>query len=121
MTHQKLPNVHRAVVPEAKIVDYLLNLLHSKGKSKARFFLSFGFTQRAWTIFADALREHAQTQPLVATEGDPEYGVRYVVEGRIKTPDGRHPHIRVIWFVNSDEEEQIPRLVTAYPLEENDD
>ncbi|HRF96703.1 MAG TPA: hypothetical protein PLZ51_15960, partial [Aggregatilineales bacterium] len=48
------------------------------------------------------------------------FGINYVIEGMLMTPDGRNPQVRVIWTidVNSD----IPRLVSAYPLsgDEND-
>jgi hypothetical protein len=35
----KLPNHTQALVAESKITDYLLSLTHSRGQSKARFFL----------------------------------------------------------------------------------
>jgi hypothetical protein len=121
MTQSRLPKVEQAVVPEAKVVGYLLNILHPKGRSKARFFLLFGFTREKWTVLADALREHAQTNPLSAVEEDPEFGIRYVVEGEIDAPDGRRPRVRVVWFIDAADVTRTPRLVTAYPLEENDD
>ena len=49
-----------AVVERVKVVEYLFNLGHRYGASKARFFLEFGFQVGEWEVFAEALREHAQ-------------------------------------------------------------
>src|SRR5712671_5185755 len=40
-----LPNAANATLDDAKITQYLLNPAHPVGGSKARFFLSRGFTQ----------------------------------------------------------------------------
>jgi hypothetical protein len=42
--------------------------------------------------------------------------MRYTVEGNIRSPDRRNPFIRSVWFI--EEDETIPRLVTAYPISE---
>ena len=55
----KLPNGAQAVVPERKITDYLLSMTHRDGRSKAAFFLRFGFTPDRWEALADTLRRHA--------------------------------------------------------------
>lgn len=55
----KLPNHEACVVPEAKIVRYLLDLEHKDGGSKAEFFLAFGFTIEVWEVRANALKQHA--------------------------------------------------------------
>jgi hypothetical protein len=39
----KLPNHEHAVVPRAKILDYLLSDSHRDGQHKAAFFKRFGF------------------------------------------------------------------------------
>ena len=41
-------------------------------------------------------------------------GTAYVVEGKLESPDGRNPGVRSVWFVDTGS--QIPRLVTAYPI-----
>jgi hypothetical protein len=51
----KLPNIEKAVVAEAKIVHYLLDLSSENGKAKARFFLAFVFTIDLWQIMAQSL------------------------------------------------------------------
>lgn len=115
----KLPNFLKSHAPESKIRDYLLNLSHPDGQTKARFFLSFGFTIEHWRALRVALENHGRINPLSKTEEN-LFGVKYIVEGILQTPDYRNPHIRTIWFIDSDDDEQIPRLVTAYPLKEMD-
>lgn len=47
-----LPGRERLLVEREKIVDYLLNLDHRYGASKARFFGAFGFRREDWECFA---------------------------------------------------------------------
>lgn len=109
----KLPHYEQAVVPERKITAYLLSLTHRDGRSKADFFMRFGFTPDNWRILAEALLRHAADHAVVATEPT-AFGTNYVVEGPLLAPDGRSPHVRVVWFIATDE--RIPTLATAYPL-----
>jgi hypothetical protein len=109
----KLPNGDKAQIPESKIIGYLLSLAHEDGRSKAVFFIGYGFSPSDWNTLAFALQEHAVQCDVTSIEDSP-FGKRYVVEGQIGTPDGRTPLIRSVWFIESGEE--IPRLVTAYPL-----
>ena len=109
----KLPGYEQAVVPERKITAYLLSLTHRDGRSKAIFFMRFGFTINEWQTLANALLLHAATHEIVSLEQTP-FGVNYVIEGPLATPDGRAPHVRVVWFIATGE--QTPYLATAYPL-----
>jgi hypothetical protein len=109
----KIPNYERAVVPECKITEYLLSLTHRDGRSKAAFFLRFGFAADDWEGLADALRRHV-TEHDVAEREDTPFGTSYTVEGRLLAPDGRAPQVQVVWFIETGE--SIPHLVTAYPL-----
>lgn len=109
----KLPNYEKAVVPKAKITDYLLSLSHRDGCSKARFFMRFGFSSEEWEILAQALKHHAAHNEIAGT-GMSHFGMRYVIEGSLLSPDGRNPRIRAVWFVRNDTD--VPSFVTAYPL-----
>lgn len=109
-----LPNAHLALVERAKITEYLLNVEHRNGASKARFFAGFGFELRAWETLANALREHGQSYEVSRTR-QTLWGPRYEIEGELSTPDGRRPSIRTVWQL--DDGEIAPRLITAYPLE----
>jgi hypothetical protein len=110
----KLPNAHLAVIPMRKITDYLLSLESLNGRGKARFFLSFGFDRQKWEVFAVALQQHALENDVISVVERAGYGVNYVVEGRLHTPDRRDPFVRVIWTIDSGDE--TPRLVSAYPM-----
>jgi hypothetical protein len=108
----KLPNLDQAIVPPEKITQYLLSLTHRKGRSKAVFFMRFGFTTDTWKDLERALREHAASHE-VSEVADTEFGKQYVVEGAIRAPDGRQPLIRVVWHMDHGAVQ--PRLATAYP------
>lgn len=108
----RLPKRDHAVVAEAKINGYLLSTSHPYGRHKAAFFKHFGFDTESWEVMAAALRAHAEQCDVVRTD-ETEFGTRYVVEGQLKTPDGRAPIVRVVWFIEKGDNR--PRLVTAYP------
>lgn len=110
----KLPDRENAVVAEAKIVRYLLDLTNENGKAKAKFFLAFGFTIEKWHVMAVALKQHATNHEVTKVEERPPFGIHYIVEGTLNTPDGRNPAVRVIWII--DDGDDVPRLVSAYPL-----
>ena len=109
----RLPNVDQAIVGKAKIADYLLSPSHPRGRHKARFFESFGFGRDECDGLVDALLLHARSNEVVRTETS-RFGMRYVIDGPIRSPDGRSPTIRAVWFISSNASE--PYFVTAYPL-----
>ena len=111
----KLPNAEAAVVERAKIEGYLLNVAHRFGASKARFFTHFGFRLEAWGQLAQALLEHGEKHELKRTRKT-GFGPRYEVEGKLNCPNGRRPLVRSVWQM--DQGEIAPRLITAYPLED---
>ena len=108
----RLPYLDRAVVPEAKIVNYLLSVRHYGGRAKAYFLESFGFRAQEWHVLRDALITHAAANDITAPH-QTRFGTRYEIDGPLPTPDGRAPIVRVVWFVES--REHVPRLVTLVP------
>ena len=109
----KLPNANHPRVDKGKVVDYLLSASHPDGRSKAAFFLGFGFTPRHWRTLADALCDHGMANEVTKTDAS-EFGARYCIDGPIETPDGRNPHVRTVWIIEDADER--PRLVTAHPI-----
>ena len=107
-----LPNALQAQVTREKIVDYLLCVEHPDGGSKARFFQRFGFSLENWAALAEALRKHCLENKTVNTVESP-FGCRYIVEGKLMSPDGRNPRVRTIWIIEKGE--SVPRLITAHP------
>lgn len=113
----KLPNAHLAQVDKEKITDYLLNPAHPANGGKANFFLGFGFKRSDWRTLAIAFLELAvKTEILKITVSS--HGDKYVLDGRIDTPSGKRPSVRTIWII--DQGLSKPRLVTAYPNQEED-
>lgn len=114
----RLPRAELALVEREKVLSYLLNRAHRYGASKARFFSQFGFTADAWERLAEALRVHRQIHQVTKKKETP-FGPRLQVEGELRAPDGRRPRVRTVWQL--DHGQVAPRLITAYPLEANDD
>lgn len=100
-----------AFVEEAKLRDYLLNLTHADGGSKAAFFIAFGFTRDEPDALRLALLEQANSHD--AEEVASVFGKRYTVDAPIRTPSGRMPWVRSVWEVKDGP----PRLVTAFPIQ----
>lgn len=100
-----------AVVPDAKVRDYLLDAGNVQNRGKAGLFGPFGFNRDEWQILATALRCHPIDND-VAEEKLSPHGTKYVVRCNLVSPDGRNPCITTVWIVDAGA--SIPRLVTAY-------
>ena len=108
----RLPHGESARVEPEKIADYLLSTTSPKGRNKAIFFLSFGFSAEHWQGFAEALRLQGVTHEVIKIS-ETVHGSRYHVEGALETPDGRNPLVRTVWQMDVGSDS--PRLITAYP------
>jgi hypothetical protein len=109
----RLPNLENAEISESKITKYLLSTTHRAGKSKASFFMQFGFDLDRWEALALALKQH-ELDNEVALEEKTIFGTRYIIDGLLKAPDGRLLNIRAAWYIHTDGD--VPRFVTAHPL-----
>jgi hypothetical protein len=110
----KLPHHQNAVASEPKLLGYFLSSSHAYGRHKAAFFTRFGFSADAWETLAQALLDHASRNEVVWTT-DSLFGERHIIDGDLSAPNSRKPRIRAIWFIENGED--VPYLVTAYPLE----
>lgn len=110
----ELPNKLRAFVSVSKIADYLLSETHVVGKSKAKFFRSFGFNEANVSQLEKGLIDIAQTETVVET-AETIYGKKYVVDGLLPTPGRDMIRLRTVWIIETGDD--IPKLVTAYPLD----
>jgi filamentous hemagglutinin len=108
---RRLPNADRAFVDQRRITHYLLNLEHSDGWSKAKFFLARQFTVEGWVILRAALMTQGKVNPVTRTIVT-QWGLRYTVECQCPTPDGRNPCIRTVWQM----QDGVPHLLTAIPV-----
>jgi hypothetical protein len=102
-----------AHIDERKITHYLLSFSHPSGRDKAVFFHSLGFHLTKWQDLRAALLRHARENK-VSAKKESSFGVKYVIDGPLQTPDGRNPIVRAVWFIETGENQL--RFVTAYPL-----
>ncbi len=108
----KLPNAEQATVEREKVTEYLLSTTNPSGRSKALFFLRFGFSTDSWEDFAESLRLQASANDVVRIV-ETIHGPRYSVDGTIVAPDGRTLLVRTVWQFDLGSE--YPRLITAHP------
>jgi hypothetical protein len=109
----ELPNRLAAYVPIEKITEYLLSDSHAVGKSKAKFFRSFGFDETNVNQFEQRLLDIAHTGT-VSEIKETLFGMKYVIDGALETPRGIIIQLRTVWIIETGEEQ--PQLITAYPL-----
>ncbi|MDD5322188.1 MAG: hypothetical protein PHD43_16565 [Methylococcales bacterium] len=75
----------------------------------------FSESRLLFRVLAEALKDLAQRNEVINVEKTP-FGMRYVIDGKINTPNQRNPFIRTVWFI--EHEQTIPIFVTAYPHQE---
>lgn len=107
-----IPNAESAVVAAEKVRDYLLNLDHPDGGSKAVWFHSLGYTRHEHQILATDLLSIARNCDIFDAEMT-RFGIKYRVSGDLARPGHRPGRVMTVWIV---EESEPPRLVTAYPM-----
>ncbi len=106
-----IPDSERAVVAAEKVRDYLLNLDYPDGGSKAVWFHSLGYARDDWEQLADDLLEIARHCKDFDVETTP-FGVKYKAKGHVGWPGRRPGFVLTVWILEDDDP---PRLVTAYP------
>ena len=108
-----MPNSQHAKIEREKITGYLLVTSHRQGGSKADRFIKFGFSIEQWEVLAQALIVHGINNEVINMEST-KYGMKYVIEGDVETPNGVPLYVRSVWQI--DWVTESPRLVTAYPI-----
>jgi hypothetical protein len=93
----QLPDAKNAWVPIEKVVGFLLNTSHFKGRDRAKFLMRFGFDPRDPESLRRALVEQALEGSAFARE-ETSYGVIWNVVGRLPSPDGRDPIVTTGWI-----------------------
>ena len=113
----RVPNADFAVAEEQKVKSYLLSSSHPVGRYKARFFRSLGYDQDGWKRLASDLRAILANE--VSESVEIEFGTKYVVPGQLTGSGGTAANILTVWIILTDED--VPRFVTAYPGERDED
>ena len=106
-----IPNAENAVVDIRKLLDYILNPRHERGKHKARVFASvFGLSARDATAFREHLLQIVKTEEAqLGMRGN--YGQIYWID-LLLTWNDVSENIRTTWIVRHDE--NFPRLVSCF-------
>ncbi|MEX2172078.1 MAG: DUF6883 domain-containing protein [Pirellulales bacterium] len=108
----KLPNAEHAIIAEDKLAEYLLDLDHRRGGTKAKLLHLLGYEVQHWQQLADDLRQqHLMTD--VVEERDTVWGRRYEVVAPLTGPTGDTVLFRSIWQIDLGSNR--PRLITMYP------
>ena len=107
----RMPNAEQAEVPNRKIREYLLNVMHPEGGSKARYFLGFGYSLDDVARFRRDLVRLAVETEMERTMTP--FGTEFSGTGTVTTPDGRQIRVRTVWILLDGS--LPPRLITAYP------
>lgn len=79
------------------------------------FFADLGFRREAWEVLTTALRRLAQPAE-VSSHAESPHSWKYVVVGRLESPEGRTAMVQTVWIV--DKGLEAARLLTAYPHRE---
>ncbi len=110
----KIPNGDRAIVDLAKLRDYCLNLLHPRGRHKARVFEArLGLTTTDAEMLRRALLDAVASHENATLGQVDEFGQRYLLDFEVHGPRGSGI-IRSSWIMRTNEE--FPRLATCYVL-----
>jgi hypothetical protein len=108
----KLPNAAYAIIDQAKIVDYLLDVDHPHGGSKAKLLLSLGYSAGSWSRLESDLRAAHLDEEVIDT-GHTLWGQRYEIVAPITGPSGDTVLFRSVWQIDLGTNR--PRLITMYP------
>lgn len=108
----KIPNADRAIIAQDKLCDYLLNIDHEWGGSKARRLVAMGYALDQWQRLESDLRAQHLTVD-VDRIGDTEYGPRYEIVAVLVGPSGKSVTFRSVWQIDTGTD--VPRLITMYP------
>lgn len=102
---------------ENKLKNYLLNIDHKVGASKAKFFIELlDIKNEDWAYLADQIN-CAMRFATIKNSTFTQYGVKYEANIKIIGRNNKEAVLTTAWIIDN---LRIPRLVTAYPYDKND-
>jgi Domain of unknown function (DUF6883) len=108
----KLPHADQAIIAQDKLCNYLLNVAHRRGASKAKLLLAMGYHPDHWQQLEASIRlQHLSAE--VETTVNTEYGTRYNIIAPLQGPLAPAVIFRSVWQIDTGTE--VPRLITMYP------
>lgn len=108
----KLPNAEQVIIEEVKLVEYLLNLSHRRGASKAKLLASIGYVASEWRRLADDLCQQHLTAEVIE-QRETAWGMRYDIVAPLTGPTGDTVMFHSVWQIDIGSDR--PRLITMYP------
>ena len=112
----RIPGAERAVIAPEELRDYLLDESHDVGQPKARFFARLGYDRENWQqLGADLRNQHLILDS--AREVPSTWGRRFILEALLTGPVSGGL-VRSVWEIGHGQE--VPRLITAYPIGHDD-
>ena len=109
----KLPNCEKAIIDNAKLIDYCLDPEHKVGKHKARVFQSaLNINSGNFFILKEAILDAVLIENAVLTNKI-AYGELYNMDFEL-TYLGKTAKVRTAWIVKN--EEDFPRLTTCFVI-----
>jgi hypothetical protein len=112
-----LKNAHRARIDERKLIEYVLNPAHPRGRDKARLFKAvLGYDRASSATLIEQIRRAIRTHEAVFLRRD-RHGRHYRVDLILAGPAGS-AHVRTGWIY--DRGSDVPRLSTAFVLKDAD-
>lgn len=108
----KLPNHELAVIATSKLTDYLLQITHKRGGTKARLLLQYGYSPDNWQQLEQDIRKFHLTAEVNIIK-ETMYGMRYEISENLLTPINKLLLVRTIWQI--DKGTDFPRLITLFP------
>ena len=108
----RIPNADNAIIDPTKIANYLLDVHHPRGGSKARLLESLGYSSADPSKLDADLRRMHLMEDYIATRQTP-WGVRYEIVAPITGPTADTVMFHSVW--QTDLGTDVPRLITMYP------
>lgn len=107
----QMPNGDRAVIEDAKLLDYCLSPTHPRGRHKARVFAAaLGITATEVEVLKASLLAMARDADAVPTRRN-AFGQLYEIRAKLTGPGGG-ADVLSVWIVA--DADPTPRLVTCY-------
>lgn len=108
----KLCELFELYISDDKLLKYLLSGSQIRSTDKSKLFLWLGFTTESYLLLKHELLTIATLNEVDAIKEN-EYGIIYIINGKVQTPSGRSILLQTVWHVL--DESKIARFVTAYP------
>ena len=107
----KLPGGERAIVEDAKLLDYVLNPAHPVGRHHARLFEQLlGIRRENCLVLKRALLDAARERDAEAGQASP-YGRKFEMRLPVTGPSGTRT-VLAVWLVERHTDR--PRLITCF-------